>query len=213
MDQNTIGNMIKKLREDKNMTQSVLAEKLNVSGKTVSKWETGKGYPDIAIVESLADALGISVIELFSGNDIINTNRSFNMLKTKWYVCPICGNIIHSTGEAVVSCHGFSLPPLTAEQADEAHPIEIQIDDGEYYIKIDHEMKKEHYISFIAAVSYNGVKIVKLYPEGSSEARFSISGVKKIMYYCNRDGLFTAKAPAVKRTPGPGRISFENSFS
>ena len=52
-------------------------------------------------------------------------------------------------------------------------------------------MTKEHYVSFVAAVSSDGVQMVKLYPEGSAEARFKIRGVKRIFFYCNRDGLFT----------------------
>ena len=104
MDKYVTGNVIRRLRENKNMTQEELAERIHVSSKAVSKWETGQGFPDISLIESLAQALGISVIELLSGEDIRNGNRSFNMLKSKFYVCPVCGNAIHSTGEAVVSC-------------------------------------------------------------------------------------------------------------
>ena len=52
------------------------------------------------------------------------------------------------------------------------------------------DMKKNHYISFIAAQSSDRIQMVKLYPEGNAEARFKISGVKRILFYCNRDGLF-----------------------
>ena len=52
-------------------------------------------------------------------------------------------------------------------------------------------MTKEHYISFMAAVSSDRIQMVKLYPEGNAEARFKINGVKKILFYCNRDGLFS----------------------
>lgn len=60
------GAMIKRLREEKKLTQSELAEKIFVTDKAVSKWETGRGYPDISLVEALAKALGVSVIELLS---------------------------------------------------------------------------------------------------------------------------------------------------
>ena len=69
------------------------------------------------------------------------------MLRSKFYVCPICGNVIHS-------------------------------------------MTKEHYISFVSAASSGDMQMVKLYPEGSAEARFKIRGVRRIFFYCNRDGLF-----------------------
>lgn len=52
-------------------------------------------------------------------------------------------------------------------------------------------MTKQHYISFIAAVSSDRIEMVKLYPEGNPEAGFRISGIKKIFFYCNRDGLFS----------------------
>ena len=182
--------MIKRLREEKNLTQLELAEKLFVSDKTVSKWETGKGYPDINLLEPLAGVLGVSVAELLSGNGITNSNRSFNMLRSKFYVCPVCGNIISSTGETAVSCHGITLPPLEAEEPDENHAVKAECVEDEYFVTVDHEMSKEHYVSFIAAVSDNGINIVKLYPEGSAEARFKINRVRMIYYYCNKDGLF-----------------------
>ncbi len=66
MNQYVTGAMIRRLREKKNLTQQQLAEKLNVTAKAVSKWETNHGYPDISLVEPLANALGVSLIELFS---------------------------------------------------------------------------------------------------------------------------------------------------
>ena len=50
-----------------------------------------------------------------------------------------------------------------------------------------------HYISFVAAVSSGDMQMVKLYPEGSAEARFKIRGVRRIFFYCNRDGLFSVE--------------------
>ena len=61
------GNTIKQLREKRNMTQAELAERIGVSSKTVSKWETAKGLPDISLLQPLAQALRISVIELMNG--------------------------------------------------------------------------------------------------------------------------------------------------
>ena len=190
MDKYVTGAVIRKLRENKKMTQEELAEKIFVSSKAVSKWETGQGFPDISLLEPLAKALNISVIELLSGEDIRNQNRSFNMAKGKFYVCPVCGNVIRSTGEAVVSCCGITLPPLEAEQADGDHNITTEVVEDEYYVTIDHPMTKAHYISFIAAVSDQGVQFVKLYPEGNAEARFKSNRVKYLYVYCNRHGLF-----------------------
>lgn len=190
MDRYVTGVIIKKLREKKKMTQEELAEKLFVSGKAVSKWETGNGFPDISLLEPLAKALDISVIELLSGDAIQNRNRSANMAKVKIYVCPVCGNVIQASGEAVVSCCGIVLPPQEPEEADAAHQIQVEIVEDEFYVTVSHPMEKDHYISFLMAVSDQGTQFVKLYPEGNAEARFKISRVKKLYWYCNRHGLF-----------------------
>lgn len=190
MDRYVTGAVIRRLREKKKITQEELAGMIHVSGKAVSKWETGQGFPDISLLEPLAKALDISVIELLSGEDIRNTNRSFKMARGKFYVCPVCGNVIIATGETVVSCCGITLPPLEAEPADEEHAISKEIAEDEYFVSIDHPMTKEHYISFLAAVSDFGVQLVKLYPEGNAEARFKIDRVKTLYAYCNRHGLF-----------------------
>ena len=190
MNQYVTGSIIKELRENKKLTQQQLAEKLYVSDKTISKWETGKGYPDITLLEPLASELGISVIELMAGKSVINTNKSFNMMKTKFWVCPVCGNIICSTGNTVISCCGILLPSLEVETDDNNHEITIEKSEDEYYVKISHEMTKQHYISFIAAVKDNGYELTKLYPEGEAEARFKIERTQYIYYFCNHHGLF-----------------------
>ena len=146
--------------------------------------------PDITLLEPIAGAFGISVTELLSGETVNNMNVSSNMLRSHFYVCPVCGNIVHSMGEAVIFCHGIRLVPAEAEPADERHGIVIEKSEDEYFIRIEHEMTKEHYISFIAAASADRLQMVKLYPEGNAQTRFKINGVRRIYYYCNRDGLF-----------------------
>lgn len=190
MDQYVTGEAIRLLREKAHFTQAELAGKISVSDKTISKWETGKGYPDISLLEPLSKALNVSITELLSGNLITNNNVTANVLRSKFYVCPVCGNVIHSLGEAVVSCHGVTLIPELIQEADEAHRASVERVEDEYYVSVDHEMTKQHYISFIAAVSMDRCQMVKLYPEGAAEARFMISGVRRIFFYCNRDGLF-----------------------
>ena len=190
MNQYVTGATIKRLREERALTQLELGNMVGVSDKTISKWETGKGYPDITLIEPLAQSLGISVIELLSGSDVPNTNKSHNVRRMKFYVCPICGNIITSIGESVVSCCGVTLPALEAEDADQMHALSIEICEDEYYLSINHDMSKTHYISFIAAVKDNSVELTKLYPEGIAEARFKVSRTKEIYYYCNRHGFY-----------------------
>ena len=195
MNQYVTGTMIKRLREERKLTQLQLAERMNVSDKAVSRWETGRGYPDITLIEALAEALGVSVLELFSGENVVNTNKSSHMLRTRFYVCPLCGNVIHSTGEAVISCCGLSLPALEAESADDRHPVSITRVEDEYCVTVDHEMSRSHHISFIAAMGYDGCDLRKLYPEGGAQARFRIGGTVFFYLYCNRHGLFKAVPP------------------
>ena len=181
---------IKTLREQKGMTQAELAEMIGVTDKAVSKWETAKGLPDISLLEPLAAALGASLPELINGSRIINQNRCGNMLRTKFYVCPVCGNVIHSTGETVACCCGITLPALEAEEADEEHALKVENVEDEYFVSVRHEMTKEHYISFIAWVTGDRLQLVRLYPEGNAEARLQRRGRGELYFYCNRHGLF-----------------------
>lgn len=189
MDNYVTGAAIKRLREIKNMTQAQLAEKIDVSPKTISKWETQRGLPDLSLLDALAAALGVSVMELMSGNTVINRNVSANMLRSKIYVCPICGNIIHTMGEAVISCCGVTLPMLEAEEVDEAHAITMEQVEDEQFVVVPHEMTKKHYISFLAYVTSDRFQLVKLYPEGNAQCRFAIRGKGYLYLYCNRHGL------------------------
>ncbi len=192
MNQYVTGSMIKSCRESRGMTQAELATVLGVSDKAVSKWETGRSYPDISLIEPIAKALGVSMIELLSGESVSNENRSFNMLRSKIYVCPVCGNVITAAGEAVISCCGIVLPALEAETPGEGcpYPLKIEKVEDEYYVSIEHPMDKNHFISFMAAAAGDRIEFVKLYPEGAAEARFKTRLTKRIYYYCNKHGLY-----------------------
>ena len=187
------GNTIKQLREARNLTQAELGEKIGVSSKTVSKWETAKGLPDISLLQPLAQALGISVIELMSGEHIINRNISANMLRGRFYACPLCGNVIHSTGNALISCCGITLPPLEAEEADPDHAISVEAVEDEHFLAVRHPMTKQHYVSFLAFVTTEGIRLTKFYPEGNAETRIQLRGRGYLYWYCNHHGLFRKK--------------------
>ena len=189
MDNYITGATIKVLREKKGLTQAQLAEMLGVSSKAVSKWETARGLPDISLIEPLSRALGVSVPELMSGDTVINKNVSSNFLRSKFYVCPLCGNIMHSMGDVVLSCCGITLPSLEADEADELHNILIERVEDEHFITVEHPMTKEHYISYIAFLTTDRVQLVKLYPEGNAETRMQLRGKGYLYIYCNRHGL------------------------
>ena len=184
---------IKRLREAAGLTQKQLAQQLTISDKTVSKWETARGLPDISLLAPLAGALSVSLAELLSGNCIQNTNRGGNLLRSRFYVCPVCGNIIHAVGAGVYSCCGVSLPPLEAEPEDEEHTIRIETVENEHFLTLAHPMTKEHYLSFIAWVTGDRVNLVKWYPEGNAETRIQLRGHGFLYVYCNRHGLFSRR--------------------
>lgn len=187
------GATIKQLRELKALTQAQLADTLGITAKAVSKWETGKGLPDITLIQPLALALGVSVSELLSGEVIQNKNLSSNLLRSKFYVCPLCGNILHATGDTAVSCCGIPLPPLEAEATDADHLLTIEKVEDEYFVTVRHPMTKDHYISFIAHLTMDRLQMVKFYPEGNAETRFSLRGGGYLYLYCNKHGLMRKK--------------------
>lgn len=187
------GSTIKMLREARGMTQAQLAERIGVSDKAVSKWETAKGLPDISLLQPLAAALGVSVIELMNGEPIVNRNVSSNLVRSRLYVCPICGNVLHSTGDAVISCCGVTLPALDAEEPDEAHTLTVERVEDEQFLTVHHPMTKDHYISFLAYASVDRFQLVKLYPEGEAQTRMQLRGRGTVYFFCNRHGLFQQK--------------------
>ena len=121
-------------------------------------------------------------------------NISANMLRSKFYVCPICGNVIHGMGNAVISCCGITLPPLEPEEADDDHLLTIENVEDEHFLTVHHPMTKEHFISFAAFVTCDRLQLVKFYPEGNAETRMQLRGRGYVYYYCNRHGLFRKKA-------------------
>lgn len=193
MDNDMTGAVIKRLRERKRMTQAQLAARIGVSPKTVSKWETARGLPDISLLDTLAAALDISVSELMKGDAVVNRNVSASVLRTRLYVCPVCGNILHSMGEAVVSCCGVALPPLEAREPDEAHALRVERVEDQWFVSVPHEMTRDHYISFLAYATSDRFQLVKLYPEGGVEGRFTICGHGCFYLYCSRHGLMARK--------------------
>lgn len=183
------GPAIRQFREEKRITQAQLAQQIGVSDKAVSKWETGKGLPDISLVEPLAAALGVSIPELMNGEQIINKNTACNVLRTKFYVCPICGNVLTAMGDAVISCCGVTLPPLEAEDAVDDHEIFTERVEDETFVTLNHPMEKGHFISFLAYVNSDRIQFVKLYPEGNAEARLQLRGHGWLYAFCNHHGL------------------------
>lgn len=201
---------IKSLREAQKLTQLQLAERLDVSDKTISKWETGRGLPDISLLEPLAACLKVSVAELLSGEIATNRNVSANMSRTNFYVCPLCGNVLTGIGEASVSCHGIVLPRLEAEEPDEAHTVTVEKSDGGFFVQCGHPMTKSHHLSFMALLSSDTLQIKKLYPEQDAQARFAANGPATLYTFCNHHGLYVQK---IRREKAPGPNAFDATLA
>ena len=193
---------IRRLREERGLTQGKLAEAIGVTDKAVSKWETSRGLPDISLVEPLASALGVSVAELLTGDVRENANRSGNMMRSVFYVCPICGNVVHALGEGSFSCCGSQMLPQEPEDAtmDAAHAFTAEHIEHDWFITLDHPMTKQHYISFVALVTSDTIQLKKLYPEQSIEVRLPMRGSGWLYLYCNQHGLFRIRTPRIARS-------------
>ncbi len=192
MDSFKTGNLIYANRKAKNMTQKELADRLSVSDKTISKWERGAGCPDIDSINNLAEVLGVNVTDILSGESVTGDNNSANMKKTKFYVCPVCGNTITSSNDMIVNCCGRKLIKLqAAKEAEKHHELHIEPMDGDLYVRVNHEMQKNHYISFIAFVTSDQLVLHKLYPEQNAEVRFHRIGHGILYVYCNQHGLWS----------------------
>ena len=193
MDLSKNGTLIRNLRKSKEMTQKQLADKLGVEPKTVSKWETGHGFPDVSIISTLADVLEISEKTLLQGTIIKNVKQTGNMQKTKFYVCPHCGSVIQCIGECQIFCCGKQVPPLTPIKTDDKHSMNITEIENDFYIEIHHEMTKEHFIAFVCYVWMDRTFMIHLYPEQDPAIRIPKMYRGKLFYYCNKHGLFEYK--------------------
>ena len=101
MDQQKVGSFLKELRKEKDITQEQLAEQLNVSGRTVSRWETGNNMPDISILVELADFYDVSIPEIIDGerkSETMNKEVKETALKLSEYAEAINQSIRNFSG-------------------------------------------------------------------------------------------------------------------
>lgn len=190
MDCAKIGRLILQLRTEKGLTQRQVAEQLNISNKTVSKWECGLGCPDVTLWDELSTVLGADVLTLLQGELSLNRIDVGKMKGVRFYVCPTCGNILTSTGDAVIACCGRKLHPLRSVPCTPEHQMTVEEMDGDYCLTLEHDMTKEHYISFVAFVHLDSVLLHRLYPEQSPVVRIPVMKSGGTLYlYCVKHGL------------------------
>lgn len=190
MDCNKIGAMIRQLRNELNITQKQLADQMNISDKTVSKWERGLGCPDISLLSELAANLGVTIEDILMGEKSQNDFVGGNMKDSSYYICPSCGNVTVCTGNATVSCCGKKLFPLEINKANEQHKLTIEQIEDDWYITSEHPMEKEHFISFVAFVTGDKLHFIKQYPEWNLQVRIQKRGHGKLLWYCTQHGFF-----------------------
>ncbi len=198
MDCSKVGILLLRLRKEKGMTQKQIADMMNISDKTISKWERGQGCPDVSLLKELSNIYDINIEQLLEGDLERNNTDTGNLKRIRFYVCPTCQTVINSTGNAEIYCCGRKLSPLHAKPADAMHTAIVEEIEGEYYIRFRHEMSKDHFLSFAAYVTSDQVLLVKLYPEQTASIRLpKLNGGKlgrkhsaKLYYYCSRHGLW-----------------------
>ena len=190
MDNAKIGRLIYSLRKENNMTQLQLARLLNVSDKAVSKWERGLGRPDLSLLPQLSKIFNVDIEKLLSGQLDANKALAGNMRKTQFYVCPVCGNIITAMADANITCCGKKLTALPLQKADETQCLGIEKIENEYFVSSYHPMERQHYISFVALLSADGVILRKLYPQWDLQCRLPFVRRARLVWYCTQHGLF-----------------------
>ncbi len=200
MNNEKIGSLIFTLRTEKGMTQKQLADVLAISDKTVSKWERGAGCPDISLLRSLCDYFGVDMEKMLDGELAENDFTGGNMKKSKFYICPVCGNVTVTTGEASIRCCGRKLESLepirlgkkqAADKDAEAElpePLQVEKIEDDWYLTSTHPMGKDNYISFVAFLTGDRLQLVKQYPEWNLQVRIPARGHGMLLWYSTGDG-------------------------
>lgn len=183
------GEQIRRLRLEKNLTQKELAEKLGISDKTVSKWECGGGLPDTEFWPALSELLSVPVETILQGEVRENPSVTGNLKKAFWYVCPLCGNLILSTGVASITCCDRKLSALIPQKAEPEQRLKAERVEDEWFITSSHPMTKTEYISFLAVALDDQLQILKQYPEWDIQARIRLRRRGTLLWYSTRDGL------------------------
>ena len=172
------------------MTQLQLAEKLHISDKTVSKWERGMGSPEVSLIAQLSSVFDVDLQDLLSGELNRNQAASGNIRRMKFYVCPDCGNLVMALVGTSVFCCGRKLKEMVPAKAAAPEGLHVEIIENDYFITADHEMSKEHYISFVAFLASDTLVFKKQYPQWNLQARIPMLSHGRLMWYCSRHGLF-----------------------
>ena len=189
MNAEQIGALLQTLRTGAGYTQRQVAQALCVTEQAVSKWERGKGCPDLALMPALADFYGVDLRALLAGR-LQASAQGGNMRDLKFYICPQCGNLAVQLGSAELSCCGR---PLAAQQPQPARaehlPAISQVED-EWYLEFDHPMTKQHHLAFVVQVGYDHYRFTRLYPEQQAALRLPKLARCTLYVGCSEGGVY-----------------------
>lgn len=136
MDSAKVGGFILSLRKEKKLTQNDLALLMNISDKTISKWEHGLGCPDVSLLSELSQILGVNIERILSGELQLNDRDSGSMKHVRFYSCKSCGNVMTSTGAIQLSCCGRILEELHINKDRSGHAITVDEIEDDYFVCI-----------------------------------------------------------------------------
>ena len=189
MDCGKVGALIRRLRLEQGLTQRQLADQLNLSDKTVSKWERGQGCPDVTLLAELSQILGVELTRMLAGDLSPNETDGGNMKKARYCVCPECGGFTVSTGGAEISCCGRWLKAMEPVKAAPEQKLTVEAVEDEWFVTSTHPMEKDNYIPFVAYACGGRLELHRLYPEWNLEIRILRRGHGMLIWYAPEDGL------------------------
>lgn len=190
MDNVKIGQLIYRLRKEKQLTQLQLANQMNISDKTISKWERGLGCPELSLLTDLSEIFNVDLEKFLSGE--LNTNEVLggNMKNLNFYICPTCGNMLTSMADTSISCCGKKLRAIEPQKANEYEKLSVEIIENDFFITSEDQMTKEHHIAFVALLTGDSIMLRKQYPEWGLQVRIPVFAHGKLLWYCTNHGLF-----------------------
>lgn len=186
------GSFIRTRRRELGISQQALADMLGLSAKAVSKWECGKGFPDVDNLPLLARALEVDIKALLAADAEDAQAVSENLRNLQFYICPVCGRFHMAMKGAQITCCRLILKAAAAQKADDAHAVSITENDGDWYLESEHPMEKGHYLSFGAFLNTDTCIFKKCYPQWDFRVRIPKIGHGIFLWYCTEHGLFYA---------------------
>lgn len=142
------------------------------------------------MLADLSQIFSVDLEKLLSGELSVNDALGGNMKKTKFYVCPECGNLIAAMHHTTISCCGKKLIARELQKAVGDERLSVEIIENDYYITSEHEMSREHYISFVALITGDSMILRKQYPEWNLQVRIPVIAHGRLLWCCSQHGLF-----------------------